>query len=46
MILYLMSLLTGIAKAIKGHSCERLIKQTKNEFNIEDLTLALEEKLN
>jgi len=30
-----MSFLTQIAKSIKGHSCERLIKQSKNEFDIQ-----------
>jgi len=30
-----MSLISKIARAIKGHSCERLIKQSKNEYNIQ-----------
>jgi hypothetical protein len=30
-----MGLLPSIAKAIKGHSCERLVQQTKNEFDIQ-----------
>jgi len=30
-----MGLLQGIAKAIRGHSCERLVKQTKNEYDIQ-----------
>ena len=38
-----MSLLTGIAKAIKGHSCERLIRQTKNEINIEGVGFGIPE---